>query len=98
MYSMSNFWPGTGTPKSSGNAFTVRPASVFADDKTEQAKATLQRKKSHYGSDKGTKGHGHQVMPGLSLEAQKRLKAAPFSAPIAPSKSGYAKPTKRSAA
>jgi hypothetical protein len=83
------FWPGTNIPKSSGNAFTARPESLFASDKAEMAKATLQRKKSHYGSDKGTKGHGHEVMPGLSKEAQKRLKAAPYSAPIAPSTSGW---------
>lgn len=83
-------WP-DGTPRSAGNAFTVRPESVFASDKSEQAKATLQRKKSFYGSEKGAKGHGHEVMPGQSAEAQRRLKAAPYSAPIAPSKSGLSK-------
>lgn len=87
---MSTTWP-DGTPKSTCNAFTVRPASVFSTDKSEQAKATLQRKKSHYGSNKGATGHGHAVMPGLSEEAQKRLKATPFSAPISPCKSSAKK-------
>ena len=85
------FWPGTNIVKSINNGFTVPAESAFATDKNEMAKATLHRKKSHYGSEKGTKGHGHAVMPGLSAEAQKRLKATPYSAPIAPSKSGMSK-------
>ena len=36
------FWPGTSVRKSTGNAFTARPA-VFAGDKAEIAKATLER-------------------------------------------------------
>ncbi len=81
------FWPGTKTPKSLNNAFTQRPASVFAADKAEQAKATLARKGSHYGQATGAVGHGAAVMPTLSKKAQKLLKATPFSEPIAPSKS-----------
>ena len=83
---MSTTWP-DGTPRSTGNAFTARPASLFAGDKAEMAKATLHRKGAHYGSTNGAVGHGHEVMPTLSKKAQKLLKAAPFSQPIAPSKS-----------
>lgn len=64
------------------SAFSIPDQSLFAEDQTDRAKATLQRKKSHYGSDKGTQGHGAAVMSGLSDMAQKRLKAVPFSAPI----------------
>lgn len=83
---MTTTWP-CGTVKSTGNAFTARPASVFASDKSEQAKATLQRKQSYYGQATGAVGHGAAVMPTLSKKAQKLLKATPFSEPIAPSKS-----------
>ena len=90
-HSMSNFWP-DGTVKSAGNAFTARPPSVFADDKGEKAKATLARKDAHYGQSTGAVAHGHTVMPGLSAKAQKRLKAVPYSQPIAPSTTGMPKP------
>jgi hypothetical protein len=40
---MTKFWAGTNIPKSSGNAFTERPAVVFANDPGERAKATLAR-------------------------------------------------------
>ena len=83
---MITTWP-DGTPKSTCNAFTVRPESVFASDKSEQAKATLHRKQSFYGQATGAVGHGAAVMPTLSKRAQKLLKATPFSQPIAPSKS-----------
>ena len=83
---MSTTWP-DGTPRSTGNAFTARPASLFAGDKAEMAKATLHRKQSFYGQATGAVGHGHEVMPTLSAKAQKLLKATPFSEPIAPSKS-----------
>mgnify|MGYP006392675487 FL=1 len=83
---MSTTWP-DGTPRSTGNAFTARPASLFAGDKAEMAKATIHRKGAHYGSTNGAVGHGHEVMPTLSAKAQKLLKATPFSEPIAPSKS-----------
>jgi hypothetical protein len=79
------------TPRTTG-AFSIPDQSLFSGDQTERAKATLQRKKSHYGSDKGTQGHGAAVMSGLSKEAQKRLKATPFSAPISPGKSAKKKP------
>jgi hypothetical protein len=85
--SSMTYWPGTNTPKSLNNAFTQRPASVFAADKAEQAKATLARKGSHYGQATGAVGHGAAVMPTLSKKAQMLLKATPFSEPIAPSKS-----------
>ena len=91
VYSM-NFWPGTNTPKSSGNAFTARPPSLFADDKSEKAKATLARKDAHYGQSTGAVAHGHTVMPGLSAKAQKRLKAVPYSQPIAPRTTGLPQP------
>lgn len=90
-YSMTSAWP-DGTPKSLNNAFTQRPASVFAADKAEQAKATLARKGSHYGQATGAVGHGAAVMPTLSKKAQTILKATPFSEPIAPSKSFMPKP------
>jgi len=80
-----------GTAKSLNNAFTQRPSSVFSCDRTEQAKATLHRKQSHYGSSNGAYGHGAPVMAGLSEKAQVRLKAVPFSQPIAP-KSKKARP------
>ena len=83
-------WP-DGTPRSTGNAFTVPAESAFATDKNEMAKATLHRKQSIYGSEKGTVGHGHAVMPTLSAKAQRLLKAAPYSQPIAPSRSGMSK-------
>ena len=91
---MNATWP-DGTPKSACNAFTARPPSLFADDKSEKAKATLARKDSHYGKATGAVAHGHTVMPGLSAKAQKRLKAVPFSAPLSPSKSGWSKSPKR---
>lgn len=87
---MNSAWP-DGTPKSLNNAFTQRPASVFAADKAEQAKATLQRKQSYYGKETGAVGHGAAVMPTLSAKAQTILKATPFSEPIAP-KSKKARP------
>lgn len=80
-----------GTSKSLNNAFTQRPASVFAADKAEQAKATLARKGSHYGQATGAVGHGAAVMPTLSKRAQTRLKATPFSAPISPCTTAYKK-------
>lgn len=81
---------GQNRPEKPRSGFSI-PETFFGDDKAEQAKATLHAKQSFYGSEKGTKGHGHAVMPGLSKEAQKRLKASPFSAPISPCKSAYKK-------
>lgn len=95
-YSMTSAWP-DGTPKSLNNAFTQRPASVFAADKAEQAKATLARKGAHYGQATGAVGHGAAVMPTLSKKAQKLLKATPFSQPIAPSTSGLSKTPRKKA-
>lgn len=83
---MTTTWP-DGTPRSTCNAFTDRPASVFSADKAEQAKATIARNGAHYGQGTGAVGHGAAVMPTLSAKAQKLLKATPFSEPIAPSKS-----------
>lgn len=64
------------------SAFSIPDQSLFADDQTERAKATLQRKQSIYGQATGAVGHGAAVIEGLSDMAQKRLKAVPFSAPI----------------
>lgn len=87
---MTEAWP-DGTLKSTNNAFTQRPAAVFATERSEQAKATLARKGSHYGQATGAVGHGAAVMPTLSKKAQMLLKATPFSQPIAPSTSGMSK-------
>lgn len=87
---MTEAWP-DGTLKSTNNAFTQRPDAVFANEKSEQVKATLAKKGSYYGSTNGAFGHGAAVMPTLSAKAQTILKATPFSQPIAPSTSGLSK-------
>ena len=65
-----SYWPGTNIKKSTGNAFTVRPAAVFQNDISEKMKANTARrgKRDHYVMQDAP------VMPGLSEKAQRQLK------------------------
>ena len=38
------YWPGSGIKKSTNNAFTQRPAVVFAGDQVEKQRVTAQKK------------------------------------------------------
>lgn len=39
----TDYWPGSGIKKSTDNAFTQRPASVFANDQVEKQRVTRQK-------------------------------------------------------
>lgn len=73
-----SYWPGTSIVKSEGNAFTVRPEAVFSCVKSEQAKATIARRGTSASTQDKSTGHGAAVMPGLSDQAKKKLKAKPY--------------------
>lgn len=70
------FWPGTGIVKSTGNAFTERPAVVMATP-SEQARAKAQES-----GIKGRAAHPIKAVGNLSQKAQKQLSYAPTSISI----------------
>jgi hypothetical protein len=84
-----SYWPGTNVRKSTGNAFTARPACVMATP-NEMAKARTQALAFTHEQQKATgKGFGHVTMGGLSKHGQKQLKSAQPSISI--SKRGSSK-------
>jgi hypothetical protein len=72
----TGYRPGTGIEKSTGNAFTERPACVF-DTPAERAKITAQKN-----GQKGREGHPIKAMGNLSQKAQRQLSYAPTSISI----------------
>lgn len=78
------FWPGTNIVKSTGNAFTERPAVVMATPQ-EQARARSQAAaRSNEEQREAGAGFGHVTMGGLSKRAQAQLKKANPSIGIVP--------------
>jgi hypothetical protein len=72
----TGYWPGTGIKKSTGNAFTERPAVVMATP-SEQARAKAQES-----GIKGRAAHPIKAVGNLSQKAQRQLSYAPTSISI----------------